>query len=753
MQALKEARAAADRAGGGGRLAAAVFLMDVRCHGKDFERYCSRALEAGVRLVRSRVHTLTPLPGGDVSVGYVGPSGAAVEEAFDMAVLSVGLAPPRGMGALAAAAGVEAGPEGFVLTRPFDLASTSREGVYVCGAASGPKDIPTSVCEASAAAGAAAEALAPARGSLARGREYPEERDSEGEIPRIGVFVCRCGINIASVVDVDAVRDYAAGLPFVELADDTLFTCSADSQARIREEILARGLNRVVVASCSPRTHEAMFRETLARSGVNRYLFEMANIRDQDSWVHKGDPARATRKAMDLVRAAVAKAALLEPLRLTRTEVTREALVVGGGAAGLAAALSIAEQGFRAHLVERTASLGGRARELSSRRGGAPAFAEGLARRAEVHPLVEIHLESFPVSSGGFLGNFETVVRGPGGDFPVRHGATVLALGGAPHVPEGWMYGRHPRAVLPLEMDRLLAEGGPSVSAPGLTYCFVQCAESRDARRPYCSRVCCSHTLETALRVLDRDPSASVWVLYRDIRSYGLKEGLYREARGRGARFARYEEGAPPSAEALGDGRIRVAAEDHVLGRPLLITADWLVLATGVDPAPGTREAAGVFRAQLNADGFLLEAHMKLRPVDLATDGQFLAGLAHYPKPLEESVSQARAAAARACALLSRPYIMTGGAVAECDPDKCAACLTCVRSCPSGVPRIMPREGDPSRPGHARVEPAVCRGCGVCVSECPAKALTLRTFTDGQLLAKVAALASGGPGAGGAAHA
>jgi heterodisulfide reductase subunit A-like polyferredoxin len=750
MYAMKEARVAMEHAGGPGGLSATVFLMDARCHGKDFDKYYERAREAGVRFVRSRIHTLTPLPSGDVRICHVGPGGAAAEEDYDMAVLSVGLAPPGDLPDLAARAGVALSPEGFVATLPFDPVRTTRPGVYVCGAGAEPKDIPSAVCEASAAAGAAAGGLAAARGTAVRERAYPEEKDVAAEIPRIGVFVCRCGINIASVVDVEAVRDYAAGLPFVELASDSLFTCSADSQARIREAVAGHGLNRVVVASCSPRTHEAMFRETLAQAGLNRYLFEMANIRDQDSWVHRADPGKATRKAMDLVRAAVAKAALLEPLRLTRMEVTREALVVGGGVAGLAAALSIADQGFRAHLVERGPVLGGMARELHLRGRDPRALAEGLARRALSHPLVSVRLGSVPVSSEGFLGNFETRIRGPEGEVEViRHGATVLACGGLPHEPRAYLYGTHPRVLLQLEMDRLLREppadggGGAGPLTPGAAFAFIQCVESRDQARPYCSRTCCSHTLESTLAILDRDPSAPVYVFYRDIRSYGLRERLYREARGRGARFLRYEPEAPPELEALADGRLRITARDPALGRPVSVTADWLTLATGIDPAPMREGVAEVFKAQLNAEGFLLEAHMKLRPVDLASEGQFLAGLAHYPKPLEESLAQAGAAAARAAAVLARPYILVGGAVAECDPAKCAACLTCLRSCPARVPRIVPDGEDPSLPGHAFMEPAVCQGCGICVSECPGKAVRLRFFTDEQLLAKVAALAAG----------
>ncbi|MDR3152854.1 MAG: FAD-dependent oxidoreductase [Deltaproteobacteria bacterium] len=756
MYAMKEAAIAKEHAGSAGGLEASVFYMDIRSHGKDFEKYYERAKEAGVRFVRSRIHTLTPLPDGDVALEYIEEGGALAREVFDMAVLSVGLSPAPSLKALAGTLGVGLTPDGFVLAPAFEPVFTGRPGVYACGAVTEPKDIPHAVMEAQAAAQAAGASVAGARFTRTRSRSYPEERDITGEAPRIGVFVCSCGINIASVVDVEAVAGYARSLPFVELAENNLFTCSADTQAKIRSAIAELKLNRVVVASCSPRTHEAMFRETLAQAGINRYLFEMANIRDQDSWVHQSEPERATAKAKDLVRAAVAKAAFLEPMYQTRMDLTREALVVGGGVAGLTAALAIADLGFKAHLVERSGRLGGEAPKVRSRGKDLAAYAESLAKKAMEHPLVEVRLNSRPIASEGFVGNFVTrIATAPpdGGaseaEFELRHGATVLACGGKAHEPGMYLYGKSPRVILSLDMDAMLKRGDPWLSRPGASFGFIQCVESRVPERPYCSRVCCTHTLESALSILDLNPTARVFVAIRDMRSYGFRERLYEEARERGVIFVRYGLDSLPEVSWAPGGGLYVTVTDHVLGRPLRFSADWLTLASGIDPVPMKEEIVEVFKGQLNAEGFLLEAHMKLRPVDLATDGQYMAGLAHYPKPAEESIAQARAAAARAAGVLAKPYIMVGGVVAEADPAKCAACCTCVRACPVKVPKIVPDEGDPSRRGHAFMEPAICQGCGVCVSECPGKAIKLQFFTDEQLISKVSALAEGpgkGPG-------
>jgi heterodisulfide reductase subunit A-like polyferredoxin len=740
---MKEAMVAMEHVGEKG-LSATIFYMDIRSQGKDFEKYYERAKEKGTEFIRSRVRSLVPLPGGDISLEYIGEKGEKLTRVFDMAVLSSAILPSSSLVSLSEKLSIPLGPEGFTKVPPLRPVETYREGIFVAGTASEPKDIPRTVIEASAAALSAAAGIRDAKFSKIKTREYPEERDITGEAPRIGVFVCHCGINIASVIDVSELKSYALTLPFVEIAEDMLFTCSADSQLKIKETIEKYSLNRVVVASCSPRTHEAMFRETLSQAGLNEYLFEMANIRDQDSWVHQKEPIKATKKARDLVRASVAKAALLEPARKTRLGLTKSALVVGGGAAGLSAALSLSEMGFPVSLIEETGTLGGKALSLFSRDKDIRGFIEGLIEKVNSDPLVTVYLNSSPKSSEGFIGNFKTTIKNGGGDFSLEHGVTILAPGGRPHIPRSYNYGERPNILVSLELDALLLKDARELKRKGTVFAFLLCAESRDEGRPYCSGICCSHSLEGALAILDRNKEAIVYVLMRDMRSGGFKEKLYEEARARGVRFLRHSPDEKPEITlSPNDPRIEIKAKDQTLDRDIVFKADYLILATGVDPAPMRESVAEVFKAQLNAEGFLLEAHMKLRPVDLATDGQFVAGLAHYPKTLEETIAQAKAAASKAAGVLSRDHILAGGICAEVDPLKCAACLTCVRSCPIGVPRIVKNESDPKLPGHAHMEEAVCQGCGVCVSECPGKAIKLRYFTDAQLLAKVGVMAGG----------
>jgi heterodisulfide reductase subunit A-like polyferredoxin len=747
MYAMKEAVIAKEHAGG--KLDASVFYMDIRTYGKDFEKYYNRAQDAGVRFVRSRIHTLTPQINGDVALEYIDEEGNRKSEIFDLVVLSVGLTPSSSLPELARGLDIKLNEEGFVQTHPFTPVSSSRPGVYACGAGNEPKDIPITVMEASAAAEAAGRDIVDARFTRTKSRTYPEERDIKGEAPRIGVFICHCGINIASVIDVNEVVEYARNLPFVELCQNNLFTCSSDTQAKIKDAIIENNLNRVVVASCSPRTHEPMFRETLASAGLNKYLFEMANIRDQDSWVHQKEPVKATLKAKDLVRGAVAKAALLEPMYQTRMGLTREALVVGGGVAGLNSALSIAELGFPVHLLEQTSTLGGNAHKIFSREKDVRGYVKDLVAQVEANKLVKIYKNTMPKSSSGFMGNFETVCQGPEGEFLIKHGVTVLAAGGHAHQPTSYLYGQSKRVMLSLDMDELLASDDSGIKAPGKTFAFIQCVESRDPARPYCSKICCTHSIESALTILDRNPDATIYILYRDVRTYGFREELYHEARSRGVRFIRYDTDCKPEVTEVGGtgGPIRITVVDHVLKRPLAIDVDYLTLASGIDPTPMKEEIVEVFKGQLTAEGFLLEAHMKLMPVDLATHGQYLAGLAHYPKPLEETIAQAKASAARAVTILAKDHIMVGGVVAVVTPEKCAVCCTCVRACPVSVPKIVRNEEDAALRGHAFMEPAICQGCGVCVSECPGKAIKLQFFTDDQLLAKITAMVEEPPAA------
>ena len=734
MYAIKEAIVAKEHLAH--PLDAAIFFMDMRTYGKDFERYYNRAREEyGVRFIRSRIHTIDPGNNGNLLISFADEDGTQKQEEFDMMVLSVGLQPSKDSVALAERLGIELNHYHFAETTSFDPVKTSRSGIFVGGAFRDCKDIPISVMEASAAAAAAAIPLTDSRFTLTKTKELPPERSVAGESPRVGVFVCNCGINIGGVADVPAVAEYAKTLPHVVYVSDNLFTCSQDTQEKIREAIKENKLNRVVVAACSPRTHEPLFQETLREVGLNPFLFEMANIRDQNTWVHQQDKNAATNKAKDLVRMAVARASLLDPLQQVSLGLIKTALVIGGGVAGMVGALTLADQGFPVHLVEKTDMLGGNALNLRVTWKGEDvgAYVQQLVRRVRGHGNITVHFNTTVEGSTGFVGNFETVLvslKEPGRKQTIQHGVTIVATGGRELRPTEYRYGEDAHVLTHLELDARFKADEDGLRKLGSAV-FIQCVGSREPERPYCSKVCCTHSVESALRLKELNPEMDVYVLYRDMRTYGFREDLYKEARQKGVLFIRYTLARKPQVS-TDDGRLRVLVHEPILGRELVIPADLLVLASAILPNEG-KEVAEAFKVSQNADGFFMEAHAKLRPVDFSSDGLFLCGLAHYPKPLDEAITQAQAAAARAATILAKETITLGAVKAVVDPEKCAVCLTCVRTCPYNVPYI-------GEEGAAVIDPAGCHGCGACVAECPGKAISLQHFTDTQLIAKADAL-------------
>jgi len=735
MYATKEAVIAKEHLGED--LDCAVFFMDMRTFGKDFEIYYNNAKEKhGVRYIRSRVHTIDPLPGSDdLVLRYSTEQGELKEEVFDLVVLSVGMEIPPDRVETAKRLGVTLTKDNFSLTTPFAPINTSREGIYVCGAFQGPKDIPQAVVEASAAACAAEVDLNQARGTEIRTQELPEEIDVSEKEPRIGVFVCNCGRNIGGIVDVPAVADYAATLPNVVHVEQSLFTCSQDTQEAMKEIIRERGLNRVVVAACSPTTHEPLFQETLQACGLNKYLFEMANIRNQDSWVHSESPESATDKAKDLIRMAVARASLLRPLKGKRISINKRALVIGGGVSGMNAALGLADQGFEVVIVEKEPHLGGLAREFSHtiEEANIQDYLLDLVSRVNAHEKIQILTESLVVGFSGFKGNFTTeVLVGPGMyERKIDHGVVILATGATEYSPKEYLYGQDDRVLTQIELGKRLEERG----ADDLGHvAMIQCVGSRNEEFPNCSRVCCQTAIKNALHIKELNPDANVYIIYRDMRTYGFLEDYYREARSKGVLFFRYKQEEPPQVQAS-DGRIYVTFRDHVLQREIKIPADILALSAGMR-ASDTEELASIVKLARTQDGFFMEVHVKLRPVDMASDAVFVCGTAHSPKLISESISQAMAAAARAATFLSQPEITLSVVTAKVDQDRCAACLICVRSCPYNVPKI-------NKEGVSEIDPALCRGCGICSAECPAKAIELNWYEDDQILSKVDALLEG----------
>ena len=735
MYAIKESMIAKEHSHD--ELDCAIFNMDIRSFGKDYEKYYNRAKdEQGVRFIRSRIHSIEEIQGtGDLIIGYTDETGLIKQETFSMVVLSVGLRIPDSVANLARRLRVDMNRYNFAVTPPFDPAQTSRPGIFIGGAFQGPKDIPSSVTEAGAAACAAGTLLADGRGTATKSVEMPTEIDIEKAETRIGVFVCNCGINIGGVVDVPAVADYAATLPYVSFVDQNLFTCSQDTQDKIRDVIKEKNLNRVVVASCSPRTHEPLFQETLQACGLNKYLFEMANIRDQDSWVHGSDPKSATEKAKDLVRMAVARAGLLKPLTEKKISINKRALVIGGGVAGMNAALSLADQGFETVIVEKEAQLGGLAGDLTATIEGADIqrYLLELVDKVSNHAKIQVLTESLIVGFSGFKGNFTTeIMVGPGMyERKIDHGVVILATGANEYKPTEYLYGQDYRVMTQIELGkRLEAKGAEDLK----TVVMIQCVGSRNEEKPNCSRVCCQSAVKNALHIKELNPDAMIYILYRDMRMYGLLEDYYTEARQQGILFSTFTQDHPPKVEATDEG-IMITFKDHILQRDLIIPADLLALSAGM-VAEDTEELASILKLPRNNEGYFIEAHVKLRPVDLANDGIFLCGTAHSPKLISETISQSLAAASRATIFLSQSEITLSAVTAKVDPDLCAACLVCVRACPYGVPRI-------NEEGVSEIDEALCHGCGICAAECPAKAIELNWYEDDQVMSKVEALLKG----------
>jgi len=730
MAAVKQAIVAKEHAAGD--LDCAVFYIDMRTHGKDFDKYFEDAkTNHGIRFIRCRVPSIDAVPGkDDLVVPYVMDGGEPAEETFEMVILSVGLEVGREALELAHRLGIGLTEGGFCRTDSFNPATTSKEGIYVCGAFSGPKDIPQSVIEAGAAACAATERLAGARHTLSRRSFTPLERDVTREIPRVGVFVCHCGKNIGGVIDVPEVARYAKTLPGVPYVEENLFTCSQDTQEKMRGIIKEKGLNRVVVAACTPRTHEGLFQETLIRAGLNKYLLEMANIRNQDSWVHRADPEGATEKAKDLVRMAVAKTCLMNPLMETDIPVCGKALVVGGGIAGMAAARSLSEQGYGVHLVEKSSLLGGQARHLfrTWRDEDVQENLAELIRSVGSDPTIQVHLETEVIRVDGFVGDFRSTLRSREKEEAVDHGVVVIATGAEEYKPKEYLYGQDPRVVTHLELDRMFHRGALSLN--GLkTVVFIQCVGSREPERPYCSRVCCTHTMESALHLKALNPDVNVYVLYRDIRTYGEREYLYRRARLEGVIFIPYEADAKPLVSA-GQAGLTIDVMDQNLGDKVRMNADLLVLASAVVPHRG-ENIARLFKIPVNEEGFFVEAHAKLGPSEFATPGIFLCGMAHYPKPIDESVAQAKAAASRALTVLTRESIAVGGVVSHIVAEKCSACLGCLEVCPYGAIALN------DETHAAEVNEALCKGCGACAAACPSEAVILGGFENRQIYAQI----------------
>ncbi len=717
MSATKEAMVALEHVQG---LDISIFCMDVRAFGKEFDGYVNRARdEHGVKYIRAMPSRVVEMPGTkNARVRFFDENGDEHQDEYDLVVLSVGLRPSASVKETAAKLGLDLNQFGFCQTDRLAPLAASKPGIYVAGAFQEPKDIPESVAQASGAAACAMERLSVARGTMIKRHEYPWERDVTDEKARIGIFICHCGHNIASVVDVKRVAEAASKMPGIAHAETNLYACSDTSQQHIKDVIREKRLNRLVVASCSPRTHEVLFQETLRESGLNQYLFAMTNIRDQCSWVHKNDPEAATEKATDLMRMAVARARNLKALGTGKLPVVQSALVLGGGLAGMTTALALGDQGFAVHLCEKEKVLGGQLRNLHYTLEGSDVagYLKELIARVEKHPKITPHLQTKPVQITGHVGNFKTCVDEAGKEQTLSHGVIVLAVGGSERETDLYLNGKHPAVLTQRALEEKLAKKTLAGSESS-SIVMIQCVDSRNDAHPYCSRVCCSAAIKNALELKKQKPNAKVVVLYKDIRTYGFRELAYQQAREAGVLFIRYNDKQDPVVS--DKGGLQVSVVDASNGREITFKPDVVVLSTGIAPAADNPVLSGLLRSALTADGFFLEAHPKLRPVDLANEGEYIAGLCHSPRFIDETIAQAKAVAGRAATVLSRAFLDIAGQVAKVDPIDCVACATCVKVCPYGAPMINDLH-------KAEIQVAKCMGCGSCTAACPAHTITLQ---------------------------
>ncbi|MBP7733279.1 MAG: CoB--CoM heterodisulfide reductase iron-sulfur subunit A family protein [Caldisericia bacterium] len=713
-----------------------IFIMDMRAVGKGFEQYYNRAKgEWGIRYVRNRIAEVMEDPTThDIIIRYESEDGSEKTEVFDLCVLSVGLQISESVKTLADNLGIDLTQDGFAKTDYTNPLQTSRQGIYVAGVFEGPKDIPETVAQAIGAAAKAGADCAEGRRTALVEKEYPKEKDVTGEEPRIGVFVCHCGINIANTVDVVDVMNYAKNLPNVIIAEHNLYTCSQDTQSLISKMIKENNLNRVVIASCTPRTHEPLFQETLRETGLNPYLVEMANIREHCSWIHQQSPAEATQKAKDLVRIAIAKTRMLQPLKRASLPVTQSALVIGGGAAGLNAALDIAKNGFPVTVIEREDKLGGNLNHsyYTNEVGDMQAYLKSLIFEVERNKNITILKNTVLSDLSGSVGNFVPVVKSSKTNETkeLSVGSIIVATGANQHKPKEFLYGKNPKVITQIELEEKLIKKELSKDIKSVV--MIQCVGSRNDEHPYCSRICCSTAMANANLIKEDLPKTEVYVLYRDVRTYGFREHYYNKAREKGVIFSRWDpENQPEVIEK--DGKLIVRTHDPVLHGWLEIPADLVVLSAGVEANPDNKVLSTFLKVPTNDEGFFLEAHVKLRPVDFATEGIFLAGMAYHPRMLDESIAQASAASARALTIISKDRLMAEAAIATVNPDICDGCRICIPMCPYQALSLEILDKETER-GRVKVDEALCKGCGACAGACPSGAMEQYGFTTKQLV-------------------
>lgn len=740
MVALKEAIVTKERFAES--IETTIFYIDMRTYGKDYELYFNRAKnDYGIKMIRSRPHSIVEdSKTKDLSITYAVEEEALTKTArFDMVVLSTGFRIPESTIELARRLGIELNSHNFVKTDHFNPVKTSKPGVYVCGVVESPKDIPETMVQASAAASMAASNLPVIMDVPGSENFFIPERDVSGEEPRIGVFICDCGLEIGGVVDVDKLVEFAGTGSNVVVSQAVGYGCSSESMNMIEASIKTNNLNRVVIGGCSPRTHETKFQDLLRRAGLNKYLVEIVNLRDQNTWAHMGQPQEALDKAFKLLGIGISGVRKSRPLVDQTLPMNQNALVVGGGVTGMTAALQLADQGVKVYLVERNISLGGLAKSIRKTIQGDDVgpFMNQLIHDVSVHENIQVLTRSIIVDHSGIPGRFKTGIQtGPRMNYmQLDHGVTILATGALPNRPDAYGLGTHDNIVTQLDLDVMIEEGPEKIKTMNQVV-MIQCVGSREPDNPNCSRICCQAAIKNALRIKALDPDIQIFILYRDIRTYGFQEDYYRQARDLDVKFIRFSLDNKPEVWVEND-RISVFVDDIILGRKIQIETDCLALSTGmIADDETTEDLSMMFHLSRTLDHYFLEDHVKLRPVDMSVRGFFIAGTTHSPKTIQESITQAYAAAGRAQTLLAKRQITLGASIAKVDGSKCAACLICVRACPFSIPFI-------NEDGYSQIDPAKCQGCGVCAADCPAKAIQLLAYEDDQIMAKLDGLFGG----------
>jgi len=727
MYAIKQSIIAQEHTPG---LKTQMFFMDIRAFGKEFDDYYIRAeKEHGIKFTRCRIPSIEEDPKTkNLIINYLEDEQKKQEE-FDMVILSCALESSDSSKELSEKLGIDLNEYNFYKTNLFTPLESSKPGIYVTGASSGPKDIPMTVADASGAAAKASSDISSERHTLETIKKYPPEKDITGETPRIGVFVCNCGINIGAYVDVPSVVEYAKKLPNVIHAEEFIYTCSQDTQKKIIDIIKKDNLNRVIVSACTPRTHEPLFQSTLQEAGLNPYLFEMTNIREQCSWVHNMDKDKCTDKAKKLIDMAVKKAQLIQPLTREELSIIPRGLVIGGGVSGMTAALELAAQGFKTYLIEKEKELGGFLRKTYYLLGeeNPQELLKSLKNKVNNNKNIDVFVNTEIKDVEGYIGNFKTKILVDGKkEKELEHGTIIISTGVKEYKPTEYLYGKDKRVLTRWELEEKLAKG--NFSAKNVV--MIQCVGCRNEERTYCSRICCGDAIKNALKIKEISPESNIYILYKDIRTYGFREKYYKEAAEKGVIFLRYDDDNKPIV--TNNSGLQVSIKDEILGREILLKPDIIALSNAMLPHDSTKELAQLLKLPTTKDGFFLEAHMKLRPVDFATDGIFICGKAHSPKYIEESIAQASAAAARASTILSKDKLLSEAVVSEINEDLCSGCGFCLKACPYSAIEL--------KDGKAIINAVICKGCGNCASTCPSGAIEQKGFKTNQITAMINAV-------------